>query len=303
MPKAKKKRKRLLYLKASFLENIGEGNETLEDYLRIAYGLLPLVENRKVEFKDKHWTGTFFQDKGTSFAFQFSASTPGEAATTIPTGNLNVENVELNSLNAPAGFDFSDGDIICLVSKNDVFICASSLRDYSIESYVKAIFSTAKMNERSISVVVRKAANYDKLQLIQSSGVKSVELKIDLGAAEFMRLDRVRGNNIGKKIFKALLQQQPTLAESAHKANSRLFVSLSRGSIVNSENPAWLKDEAKIAIDESDRYKIITEDGKVITESQITVSKYEQMDPFGKSVFIQEAIYKLEAFKNDFLSP
>ena len=62
----------------------------------------------------------------------------------------------------------------------------------------------------------------------------------------------------------------------------------------------WIETEALEAMGEGDSYQIITNDGKVITSDDITISKNERLERFGKSVFVDEAMRKLEIFKNEF---
>lgn len=303
MARARKKMKRLLYLRASFSHLESNATTTLEAYLQAAYLALPLVRNRVVEFAGQAWTGTFYRRAVSGFSFQFSAATPGESATTVPTGNLDVESVELDTTAPPAGREFSDGDIICCVSGDHIFACMSSLRDNKIQSYLLALFSAASLDERAMSLRVDKPADFDKIRLIQAAGVKSIRLNASLGDAEFSRLDDLRGENILRKVVRSLVVQDRTLVEAARDAGGRFKLELSMDRKGGGIDPStkWIDAVATEALDGVDSYRIETQDGKVITPEEITISKVERFEPFGKSVFISEALTKLEAFKNEFL--
>ena len=60
-----------------------------------------------------------------------------------------------------------------------------------------------------------------------------------------------------------------------------------------------MKQTAKEALELDDNYRIELQDGTVMSPNEIVFSRYVNMDPHGKSVFISEASEKLEGFKND----
>lgn len=295
---AKKKNKRLLYQVASYPE---QRVDTLEKDLRNAYENLPLVKDRVVDIAGKRWTGLNYRSRQGYFAFQFSLSVPGEAASTLPTGNLDADSVEMNTTEAPLGHDFSDGDVICLISGNHLFSCASTIRATTITSFLRALFDRADLDdELAMQVAISKPSNLDKLSLIQQEGIKAIHLKTTLNGNEFARLQNTKGDSFLRKVWRAISQEDVSLAESANISNARFSVSLSRSKLTGNTDLSWLEEEARAAISGNDSYKIETQSGKIITESEITIAKYAQMDPFGKSVFVDEAIRKLEDFKNDF---
>lgn len=224
----RKKPKRLLYLKAVFPEE--DNQKTLELYLREAYSVLPLVKDRQVEFKGKTWWGTFYDgSKENSFGFQISASTPGDAATLVPTGDLNVATIELDKKTPPWGFEFSHGDAICCVSHNHVFACLSNLRDTAIGSYLRKIFERARAEKNACNVQIEKPADFNKIALIRRGGIKCIILNTSLSRAEFSRLDDINGNNLLRKILRGLFNEDERLVANAKQSGSRLQVKLTGG--------------------------------------------------------------------------
>lgn len=303
MARVRKKNKRLLYLRAFFSESGAGQLKTLEDYLIQAYQSLPLVKDRIVEFAGQEWTGTFFKKRTGTFSFQFSAATPGELATTVPTGNLDVESISLDAAAPPTGREFSDGDIICCVTGDHIFACLSTLRDNKIQTYLMALFKKAGLEDRAAILRVDKPADFDKIRLIKESGVKSVRLNASLSDAEFMRLDDIADSGFMQKLLQGLVAKDRKLMETIRDAGGRFKVELSTERKKMDVEPAteWIDEIAEEAIDEEDFYRIETQDGKVITQQEITISKPEKFTPFGKSVFLEEALSKLEAFKDEFM--
>ena len=298
---AAKKRKRLVYLVASYPELRAT---TLEDDLRSAFQRLTLVSDRKIEIANKTWVGLNYRDRPGAFTFQFSLSVPGEAASTLPTGNLDVNTVEMNTTQAPQGHDFSDGDLICLVHDNQIFTCTSSIRDNTLTPYLRALFEKAELPPLASQVIITKPGNLDKMRLIRDGGVKSIDLSVTLGGVDFARLEDIEGESFLRKTWRALSREAPNLARCAQMAKTRFCISFGKSRETGADDLNWLNAEAEAILEGGhDNYKIQTKDGKTITQSEIIISKFANMEPFGKSVFLEEALHYLEVFKNEMLQP
>lgn len=303
MAKPAKKLKRLLYLRASFVEKDGQKPASLEAYLQKAYETLPNVEQRKVEFAGKTWFGNWYDPRADCFLFQFSAATPGEDATTVPTAGLAVQNIELAAAHAPEGSEFADGDVICCAKGNDVFVCCSHLRYGAVQSYLLALFEAAGCGDQAAGLRVDRPANFDKVRMIKAAGVRSLSLNASLDAAEFQRLEHVKDKGILRKCLHGLIQRDKPLMEAAVKSHSRFKLEISIPKRGDVGGAGWLDTASEEAVGDSWGYRIETKDGKVITPEEITISKSERLEPFGKTVFRAEAVQKLMEFKNEFLNP
>lgn len=304
MPKQRKKPKRLLYLRAFFSEpDEGQTALTLEQYLAQAYEKLPKVKDRIVEFAGQKWTGGYYSKRSDCFYIQFSAATPGEAATTVPTNGLDVENVELGTAAPPPDREFSDGDIICCVSGDHIFACLTNLRDNKIEAYLMPLFKQAELEKRAELFRIDKPADFDKIKIIKEAGVKKIRLNASLGDAEFLRLEDLGGESLMSKLIQGLMAKDKKLTETIRDNGGRFKVELSTEAKRGDVTPAteWIDTIAEEALQEEDAYRIETQDGKVITQQEITISRKEWLAPFGKTVFLSEAMAKLEAFKNEFM--
>ncbi|NDV20939.1 hypothetical protein GO013_16125 [Pseudodesulfovibrio sp. JC047] len=304
MAKAQKKPKTLHYLKADFDDLDGKQSETLESYLRKAYDELPYVDQRKVEFAGKTWFGNWFdEDRKGYFLFQFSAAVLGEDATVIPTDELSVEKMELRTAQAAEGNEFSDGDVICCVVNNDIFVCCSVLRVEAIPAYLLALFTEAQLDEHVASLQINRPANFEKIKVIKESGVHSIRLDAALDSPAFDRLDRVKKKGLLRTMIADLTQRDKKLVEAmrASRGQVKLQISIPKKGDVTQTN--WANDVAEEILDGEDGYRIETNDGKIITQKDITISKKERLEPFGKSVFRTEAVNKLVEFKNEILNP
>lgn len=305
--RAKKKPKRLLYLRASFSKTHESSfppqrPKLLDSYLREAYNLLPNVEDRTVEYAGQSWCGNWFEVENDCIFFQFSAATPGERATIVPTTGLSVPNVELRPTDPPVDSEFSDGDIICCVQGNDIFACCSHIRDTAIKPYLLALFNAVELEDRTRTLQIDRPADFDKIRMIQATGVKSIQFSATLTGPEFQRLDMIKGKGFFHNIIRDMAQRDKGLVEAAQDAGSVFKVGISvpkKGQVGPLE---WFDDVAEETINEGIPYRIETRDGKVITPEEITISRPERFVPFGKTVFRSEAVTKLREFKDDFLN-
>jgi hypothetical protein len=303
MAKPAKKLKNLLYLRASFSDKKGEKNATLEEYLRRAYDALPNVEERKIEFAGRTWFGNWNEKNKDCFLFQFSAATPGEDATTVPTASLNVKNIELASAKAPDGCEFADGDVICCVCGNDVFACCSHFRFSAVQAYLLGLFEASECGEHAMTLQIDRPGNFNKLKIIRAEGIRSIILNASLDSAEFQRLDNVKEKGLLRTCIRSLVDKDKKLMEAAVNSHGRFKLELSMPKKGQVGGAAWLDGVGEDVISDILPYRIETKSGKIITPDEITISKKERMEPFGKTVFRTEAVQKLTAFKDEFLTP
>lgn len=306
MAAPKKKYKRLLYLRALFNNEqyASLPQKTLEEYLRAAYKKLYCVKDRVVAVAQQHWQGTYYLERNDSFSFQFAVCTPGENTSVILTGDLTAESIEMGVVVAPDGAEFSDGDAVCCVSGNHIFACFSLLREGTIVRFLRELFKKADLDDRALNVEISKPIDFNKLKMIKNAGVKSIELDISLDKNDYIELGNIRKNHWGARLVRAIAEKDMSFLEAAKQSDTHLKIELLMNKGKSKEKAidlAWGNKLAEEAIEEMDDYKIILLDGNVITPSQITVARNASFEPFGKSIFVKEAIEKLEEFKNGFL--
>ena len=114
--------------------------------------------------------------------------TPGEAASVIPMANGAGE-VDVRTINPPNDAEFMDGDAFLHVSGDDVLLCATGVRDGALIELFRKLFVAAKLSKDAQQFNLSKIANADKLKLIQSNGVASIELKamVYQASADYVR--------------------------------------------------------------------------------------------------------------------
>ena len=114
--------------------------------------------------------------------------TPGESASVVPAANGSDE-VDVRTMDPPNDAEFMDGDAFLLISGNDVVLCATSVRDGAIIDLFRKLFLLAKLSKDAQQFNLNKIADADKLRLIQSSNVASIELraKVYQASADYAR--------------------------------------------------------------------------------------------------------------------
>ncbi|MCH5277724.1 MAG: hypothetical protein J1E80_07825 [Desulfovibrionaceae bacterium] len=273
---------------------------TLQQDLLDAAQALPTVEERTFSLAGKRWSGLLLKDRGSSVVFQFSVSVPEEEASTIPTTQGNQSMVSLDTLAAPDGYDFSDGDVICLVKENDVFACPSGIRADSIIYFLRELFKLMDRdpNDDAWALELVRPADKDRLKTILKHGVRKIQF--DAFASEPLIQD-IMDKSAGRpyNLLFRLLRRDASLLEAAARANAKFSLTISHERGAPATNDKWMMEEADNALDSSPNYKIFTKNNAVITPDQIIITKKISLKSHGKSVFFNEAIKKLEEFSQD----
>lgn len=266
---------------------------TLQEDLADALKDLPDVDMRKVPYKDKILTGTVLEERDGMVVLQLAASAPGEQASTLPSRSAGEQQVTLGTLDAPEGHDFSDGDLICLIDDNDIFVCASGMRDNMLYPFLVELFKKQGKDVQSDdwSLDLVHGADRNVMRQIQKHHIKSIRISAVVSAAQISDYT-VHKNSF----FSQLLEATTPLSESAANADAKVSLTVDR--VHNSSAKLeWLEAEAGDIVAGNADYIIRTMDGDVFTPEKIIIKRYSKFTPYGKSVFLDEAISRLKEFR------
>jgi hypothetical protein len=123
-------------------------------------------------------------DAKPGFLLHISAETPGEPASIVPDAGSG-NSIDVSTLNPPNNAEYMDGDAFAYIRGNHVCLCVSLINDAVIYSALQQLFSLAKLTAEAQKFELLKVANTDKLKLIQSEGIKSIDLKTTVYKASF----------------------------------------------------------------------------------------------------------------------
>ena len=264
-----KKSKKLLHLVACYPDGY---SSTLENDLRQAYTCLPKEKDRIFCFLGKTWHGLICEPRESYFVFQCATSIPGGAASVLPSAGVDEERVELLEQSAPEGKDFSGGDIICLVSGNNVFACCSGLREPAITHFIHALFSESSLSSESQMVQILPMANVDQIAMIYREGVKSIRTNMVLDATIY---ERVMNTTRGPMsiLTHALFGQDSNLTEMAKTSHPKIQIEIGKSRQTGSSDMGWLQELATQTFEDEYPYMIITEKGTRLTNIDTKVSR------------------------------
>lgn len=297
-----RKVKLLHYRRASFGETGESDNRTLEDYLSLAYGQKNRDDIKFSKNKRVYKNLAYHKDADGSF-MHFTIYSPGEQASTVTT-DAEENATDLEAADPPKGHEYIDGDCKVFVKGNHVIICSSRIIDSQIITFLCDIFKVSELGSRAESISLQKIAKIDTAKKIQMEGVKEIIMDSSIYSASLMN----NGKSVKKKIFSgitgiiksATLKDDPE--ESIKKLDSlsaRVVIS-ANGRIESALSEEKIIELANIVLKEEDGgFCIITKKGSLIKAGEIAVKKRVRMEPFGKTVFPNEALDAMREYMKE----
>jgi hypothetical protein len=105
-------------------------------------------------------------------------------------GDDNLDDAEVDTAPPPDGAEFMDGDIFLYVRGNHVCMCATGIREGAIHFYLSSIFNKARLPVEATQFELQRVADVNKVKMIQSQGVKEVDLAATLYDASLKYINR-----------------------------------------------------------------------------------------------------------------
>jgi hypothetical protein len=295
------KQKTLSYRRAEFLTSV---DGTLEEYLANAHSQFTTIAQRRVEVPGhptlecrKH-----LPQQNLGILLHIAAYTPGEHASVVPRLSENQDG-DVGTTPPPEHCEFMDGDIMVLVVGNHVLLCATNLHEKRAERYMTGIIEATGLPRNASTFSLCRSANVDKLRLIQSQGVKAINLDVSLFDATLDNIDRTTvRQQIGGILMdqvKAMIFKDKTPEEIANAENLTARVILTydsrkKGMSLGREGVEQLA--IQMLDDDDEGFSIRTAGGQRIKGSDISLTKIVKIQKHGKSVFCSDAWRELETY-------
>ena len=172
------KEKKLTYRRAIWIVD-GPAPDTLEGLIRQSMAKLKTAAERQIPTGAGHLLSCVDYEpiRGKGVFIHLSATTPGEQASIVKTGNAaRTDKIELEVFDAPRDSEWLDGDSFIFVVENHVCICALQIRDSTIRQYIFQIIGKAMRGMTKSPFHIKQIANSDKLTMIHEIGVKEIQL-------------------------------------------------------------------------------------------------------------------------------
>jgi hypothetical protein len=230
--------------------------------------------------------------------------TPGEDASVVPHNSDCETEIDMATTEAPDKFEFMDGDAFIYVRRNDVVICTTNLRDGGVSSYLQALFRRARLSNNSTQFTLLKVANVDKINMINSQGIKEIDLRttVSKAAMDFSRRKHQTQTIAGAaaRHVKAIFGKPNDVTQDALS----ISIIIKTDYRVRKQLALGEKMIDKLAInliesqEDDDEFLITTKTGQTISRNEISVKSIASINASGKTVERERAWDKLQEFFN-----
>jgi hypothetical protein len=263
----------------------------LEKCIRDAYDKLKSVNDRSIPSGDRFIRSVKSKDGPTEgLLVHLTVETPGEPASVVPTGAPNISELDLLTAAPPSEGEWLDGDAFLFISDDHICMCGSGIRDGSIRYFLHSLFKKASLRKDSIKFELVKVADISKVKLIQSQGVKELEIRASLykaTASYRKRMNHAAGalGVIGKHL-KAVLKKPDDVSPDALRVILTLKTDrrFSKDLKLGEQNIAQLAKDVLINKTEDDDYVIVTKSGQRISPEEIFMRSKVTIKSDGKTV-------------------
>ena len=298
---AKLRDKTISYRRAVWF-TIDEKDRNLEKLIQSAHNKLRTISDRKFKRSDGQYVKGIWQksEKRGGLYIHVAAETPGDLASTLLRAAEKSSSDEVGTASPPRGTEYMDGDIIFYVKNNDLCLCATGLHEAAIMAYCDELFRKAELGEEAIKYELRKVANIDKMKLIESQGVKEIELGTTLNEASIKYMKRTTVAEgalkvLGKHLRAVFRGDKPDSSDNIRfgivlKTDGRM-----EGEVLGEKR---LRAAAKELIGSKGKeaYTIVTKSNQRIGPDEIFIRKQVGIDRHGKSVNRDKACKALREF-------
>lgn len=281
---------------------------TLEDNIHAAHSKITTSVRRIVVFEGGFTLQMRYARKRRNGGtlLHLAAYTEREPTSIVPGARGSTDDAPLSTAPPPDGAEYMDGDLLLLVSGNDVVVCANSLHEHKFEQYCASVFNEAELDPTASMFELAPVANANKIDIIENEGVKAITLDATMFAASANNVSRRsirRTLDSGMlEVFRALFGKDAEFDEIRSKENLSAqlvvkFDSRRKGGELGQERIAQL---AKRLIDEpSGGFRIQTRGNTTLGHDEIVLQKAVSIRAQGKTVqrdaaFAELAIYMEE---------
>lgn len=317
----KVKVKRLFYRRASWTN---QRKETLENILKLSHEKYETTSGRT--FKGPYGTeiqcARYIAKDKVGLFFQIVSYVPGQPTTAIEESSSKSTKSDVSEVVAPDGSNFLDGDVFLFVKGNHVILLQSGARETVALNYMTKMLEKNAYKYAAMSLEFQGIAKEDKVKMIKTQGVKSIELNASLYEASLMDLKKQEEKKEREtkifdltgaiaETFKKVFAEDKTLSEINEQENVNIKLSISfdgKEAMKHRKDAGFgrvgksrLEKTSEMIVkeyleEEVDGFTIITGDNNRITSEEIVVSDNYRVKTFGKSLDPADAFDKLEEY-------
>ncbi len=315
--------KRLFYRRATWTN---QEKDTLESTLKICHENFKTTSQRTFKglYGSEIQCARYLPKDKVGLFFQIASYVPGQSTTAIEESSATSEKSDISEVVAPKGNNFLDGDIFLLVNRNNVILLQSGVRENVALNYMCQMLEKNAFKHALMSLEFLGIAKEDKVEMIQTQGVKAIELNASLYEASLMHLEKQNEKAQREtKVFdlpgivadslKQVFAKDKNLKEITEKENVNIKLSITFdgreakkkknkkdggfGELGRSRLQKTSEMIVKECLEEDlDGFTIITGDNNKIKSDEIVVSDNYRVKTFGKSLDQSDAFEKIEEY-------
>ncbi|MBP2571160.1 hypothetical protein J2767_002329 [Agrobacterium tumefaciens] len=215
---------------------------------------------------------------------------------------------ELDLLSPPEDADFLDGELIALVTDDDLIVCRLGLWESMLSAYVQDLGPKAGIDAEDASFGFKNRTDVDKLKMIKDDGVREIRFE---GVASKDAVDHVaKDGSIMDAVTASVMQNVRAFTFAERKTpppvsdNLKVEVFLKfdgrSGTQIDQEE---LQDIATEVASNEDDFQIVTRSGKRITPDEVFLTKKVTLQRYGKSVTFNDVFEEMQAYYEELTSP
>ncbi len=239
------------------------------------------------------------------FFLHFVRYIPGEKAPTLQPKLKAAEDNE-GTQSAPHGMEFKDGDSFLFVEGHHAIFCAHGITSQKTSRYLSLLFEAANIDEEKRAFELSPASNLDKLNLLQTHGVRAIQLSCNSYQVSVPK--KSRNNWISKTLgsvadeIKALIEKDDGAAEQKIMEDLLVNVELRLDGNTRAQINAqkFIEQAAESVLEEDDgpvsEFTIITQTGERIRSSSIRLQTSFNVTKEDRSVSYTEVWKELEQY-------
>lgn len=297
--------KTLEYRRARFLDD----GQNLEQLVRQAWDQFGTQAERTITFSDDRSTcGLRSRDcNGNGIAVHCARYTDGQGVGTIPT--VPAAEVEVGERPPEPGENFLNSDLMALIRGNHV-ICMNCGRNAgSLRIYFQQLFRKANYEDATRQFELVRIGSPDKLAIIESVGVKSIDLEVDIAEATAVELIDGEGgggmwtaikNNFGGA-FTAITGRDESVEQlrQAERGTMKVSINVPKGDLEAAKHGLDEFAEEVVEDEEADAFVIHLRDGATIKPNEVSVRKQVKLEAMANSVSVFQAWDAMETYMGE----
>jgi hypothetical protein len=224
-----------------------------------------------------------------------------------PSDNVIVENREPDE-----NENFLNSDFFALFQGNNVLTVGAGRNAKVLSDYLAGIFEAAKIDNRAQNFFLARVGDPDRLAMIDASGVKSVDLKVDISEAHAAAMSEIHsGDGIWTRAKRAIGQQLSAIVEQddttrainqAQKGTVNVSIRIKEGDLEAAKSGLNNLASAIVDDDDSANFSIVLRNDQVIGADEIALRKRININAVANSVATSEVWAEMRIYMRELIS-